>query len=426
MRVAVFGGSFNPPHVGHALVAGWLRWSETADEVWLVPCAAHPLGKRGLAPFTDRVRWCRALAESVGPWVRVECMEQQLGHPSYTINTLDALRTRHPDALLRLVVGSDILDETHLWRAWDRIESDYAPIVVSRAGHRAVQGGVSFPEVSSTAIRRALGRGESADGLLPAVERLAANAFCGAPMRRSTALSRLPGVAHGFTDRRGARGGHELDLGPRPTGEARRVAWADALRGVDAAMSLERVALLDQVHGSEVLVDPEPCGVHTTVGVGDAIVCTRVGVTVAVRTADCVPILAACPGGVAAVHAGWRGVAAGVVHRAVSALCAATGAEPSQVSAAIGPHISAAQYEVGSEVIAAIVESGVPRHVVARPGPRRAHADVGAAVAFQLEAAGVGAVDWVPGCTASDSALHSFRRDGAASGRQAALIGRVQ
>ncbi len=118
MEVAVFGGSFNPPHVGHALVTAWVLWTGQADAVWLVPCADHPLGKLGLAPFSARVRWCGELASGVGSAARVETIEDELPRPSFTIDTLRALSAAHPEHAFRLVVGADILQETHLWKDW--------------------------------------------------------------------------------------------------------------------------------------------------------------------------------------------------------------------------------------------------------------------------------------------------------------------
>lgn len=166
MRVGVFGGSFHPPHVGHALVAAWLRWTDQVDEVWLVPAWSHPFGKE-LAPFAHRLAWCRALADTVGPWVRVDPVEQALGGTSYTIHTLDALAEAHPHHGFRLVVGADVLPDTPRWRAWSRIEAEYAPLIVGRAGHAAVPGVPTFPEVSSTAVRAALARGEDVSALVP-------------------------------------------------------------------------------------------------------------------------------------------------------------------------------------------------------------------------------------------------------------------
>lgn len=167
MRVAVYGGSFNPPHVGHGLVAAWLRWTDRADAVWLLPTFGHPFGKP-LAPWEDRLELCRVLAAAVGPWVSVCELESELPVPSYTIDTLEALERRHPAHRFRLVVGADVVPETPKWRAWDRIEAGYDPIVVGRQGYPTPPGAVDFPGVSSTEIRARAARGEPLDHLLVA------------------------------------------------------------------------------------------------------------------------------------------------------------------------------------------------------------------------------------------------------------------
>jgi len=167
MRVAVFGGSFNPPHVCHAMVAGWLRWTDRADEVWLLPTYVHPFDK-ALAPFAARLAMCEALAEAVGSWVKVCPIEQSLEVPSYTIDTLRALEVRHPEHRFRLVVGADVLDQVQDWKQWDRIEQDYTPIRVGRAGYPVPPGAVEFPALSSTRVRSALAAGQAVDHLVPA------------------------------------------------------------------------------------------------------------------------------------------------------------------------------------------------------------------------------------------------------------------
>lgn len=167
MRVGVFGGSFNPPHVGHAMVAAWLGWTGRVDEVWLVP-AFHHAFEKALAPWPVRVAACEALAATVGPWVRVETIEAELPRPSYTINTLRALAGRRPDARLHLVVGADVLGLTRLWKDWAAVERDFPPIAVGRTGFPPVADAPVFPEVSSTEVRRRLRAGEPVDHLVPA------------------------------------------------------------------------------------------------------------------------------------------------------------------------------------------------------------------------------------------------------------------
>jgi nicotinate-nucleotide adenylyltransferase len=167
VRVAIYGGSFNPPHVGHALVAAWLRWADRADAVWLLPTWSHAFGK-ALAPFPARVAWCESLAGAVGPWVSVSTIEAELPAPSYTIDTLRAFAARHPEHRFRLVIGADNLDVLDKWRDWDAIAAGFDPIVVGRAGWPAPEGAVVFPEVSSTEIRARLAAGQPVDHLVPA------------------------------------------------------------------------------------------------------------------------------------------------------------------------------------------------------------------------------------------------------------------
>jgi len=229
-------------------------------------------------------------------------------------------------------------------------------------------------------------------------------------------------VRHAFTSALAPSGG-PLDLGPARGRSASQIeaAWAEVLLPLGAG--IEHLALLHQVHGARVIRVAEGVGPHAPVGEADALLTTRPGVVLAVRVADCVPVLLAIDGGVAAVHAGWRGIVAGVVPAAVVALCRATGAEPRAITAAIGPHAGVGRYETGPEVVEALVASGLPRAVVARPGPNgREHTDLGAAVAAQLAAAGVTEIGRIDRCTISDPAFHSHRRDGDRAGRQAALI----
>lgn len=166
VRIGIYGGSFNPPHVGHGMVAAWLRWVDLVDEVWMVPTYDHAFGKN-LAPFELRCRMCAALGELVGPWVRVETIEQDLPAPSYTIDTLRALKARRPTDTFRLVVGSDVLLETHRWKDWSGISDDFAPIVVGRTDYAAIEGRPSFPRVSSTEVRDRIAAGQPVDHLVP-------------------------------------------------------------------------------------------------------------------------------------------------------------------------------------------------------------------------------------------------------------------
>ncbi len=166
-EIALLGGSFNPPHVGHLMAALYLRSTLGCDAVWLVPSFNHPFGKP-LAPFGDRVAMCEAMALDVGPWLEVSRAEAEVGGEGRTIELLEWLLPRHPGTTFRWVIGSDILADLPKWKAWDRIQSLVQVTVLHRAGYPA-EGALGPPmaEVSSSEIRRRFEAGEVPVELVP-------------------------------------------------------------------------------------------------------------------------------------------------------------------------------------------------------------------------------------------------------------------
>lgn len=167
MEVALLGGSFNPPHVGHLLAAVYVHATLPVDQVWLVPTFRHPFGKPH-EPFEHRVAMCRALGEHAGPWLQVSEAEAQVGGQGRTVELLDWLLPRHPGARFRFVIGSDILADLPQWKDWDRIQRLVQVTVLHRAGYPAPGAlGPPLAMVSSTEIRRRLEAGEAPDDLVP-------------------------------------------------------------------------------------------------------------------------------------------------------------------------------------------------------------------------------------------------------------------
>ena len=144
----------------------------------------------------------------------------------------------------------------------------------------------------------------------------------------------IPGVRAGFSCR-------PVDAADRVGG----IAWAARAAGV----STGRVVLLRQVHGG--LVVPAPWPSFPDAVEGDALVTGETGLALCVRIADCAPVALAAPGGraIGLVHAGWRGVRAGVVAAGVAALAHRAGCTPDQLRAAVGPMIGPCCYRVGPE-----------------------------------------------------------------------------
>jgi YfiH family protein len=189
------------------------------------------------------------------------------------------------------------------------------------------------------------------------------------------------------------------------------------------------VALLHQVHGREVLRVGAGDGTERpTAGVdglpeADGLVTDEPGVVLAVRVADCVPLLLGDPevGTVAALHVGRPGLAAGVVQAGLEAL-AGLGAEPARLRAWLGPHVCGRCYEVPADMRDE-VETRVPGSGGTTSWGTPS-VDLGAGIRSLLAAAGVpaGQVTSLDRCTREDPELFSYRRDGRASGRLAGLV----
>jgi YfiH family protein len=181
------------------------------------------------------------------------------------------------------------------------------------------------------------------------------------------------------------------------------------------------VYLVSQVHGSSVVLAEGDVAAFRT-RQADAIILTG-SLAGAVRVADCVPVLVgdSASGRAAAIHAGWRGVASGVVPAALAALRA----KPGNLVAAIGPCIEACCFEVGEDVADQVTFAVPAPGVEVRRAAGKAWVDLVTAVRAQLEACGVPAtsIDRVGGCTKCDAEMYeSFRRDGSVSGRMFGAI----
>lgn len=250
---------------------------------------------------------------------------------------------------------------------------------------------------------------------------------------RSALLDRA-GFRHGFSTRHGGVSAAPFDTMNLGVSQAPGETDTDENIARNAALLMEAIGATDaemvrvkQVHGCGVRVADRDDRYGPPALEADAIVSAHAAVAPCIRTADCVPVLLACTGTgiVAAVHAGWRGIVAGVVAEAVRAL-QARGVHPDDLAAAIGPGIGCEAYEVGDEVAHAFEVAGLERFVVRRPEAwPKPHLDCTGAVRAQLRACGVPAnrIEGGDLCTARmGREFFSYRRDGARSGRMGAVI----
>ena len=175
-RVGLFGGTFDPPHVGHLVTAIDVRDALDLDVVLMV-VANEPWQKsasREISPAAVRVEMVRA-AVGAEPGIEVSDVEVRRGGPSYTIDTIETLQAEQPDAELVLVVGSDAAAGLHTWERADQVAGSCRIVVVERPGASTevpdgfVVEHVQVPrlDVSSTDLRERVRDGRSLRYLVP-------------------------------------------------------------------------------------------------------------------------------------------------------------------------------------------------------------------------------------------------------------------
>ena len=208
---------------------------------------------------------------------------------------------------------------------------------------------------------------------------------------------------------------HEWLLHGFSTRDAEPRAWARE-PGVRELIELHQTHSATVLDAAEIprIEDPE----------GDALVGGRAGIVLAIRTADCLPVLLVDPVRrvVAAAHAGWRGMAAGIVRNTVAEMERRYASRPQDLEALLGPAIRVENYEVGEEVAAAFNADAVVR----RSDWPRPHLDLPRAAKAQLALAGLSKerVFDTDLCTYANPELFpSYRRDGGKCGRLVAVIG---
>lgn len=218
-----------------------------------------------------------------------------------------------------------------------------------------------------------------------------------------------------FADARASRpGASELELA-----EAARLALGEALgREVAALYAMQQHGSLTYLYSGS----GAPPGSSRCVGACDGLITAEAEVALVVRNADCLPVALVGGGAVAMLHAGWRGLAADILGRAVGRIGNELGVAPRELVAFVGPGVGPCHYEVGSEVttaLARLVEAGPPWCVERR-------VDLAAFAAARLRNLGVPAVEVLGPCTACSPHHYSYRRDRTEAGRMwsAAIMAR--
>src|SRR5262245_12980792 len=187
IRLGVFGGTFDPVHLGHLILAEQCREQGRLDQVLFIPAARPPhKGENDLTAFAQRVEML-ALATSGNPAFRIDELEQDRPGPSFTVHTLAQLQQRDPGAELFLIIGSDTLRDLPTWYEPKRVLELAGLLVVARPGwaiskaeavRKTLGVGEEFPlryqvcempliEIASRELRRRIREGLSVRYMLP-------------------------------------------------------------------------------------------------------------------------------------------------------------------------------------------------------------------------------------------------------------------
>jgi nicotinate-nucleotide adenylyltransferase len=132
MKVGIFGGTFDPVHVGHLIMAEHCQEQARLDHVWFVPAARPPhKAEAELTPFPRRVEMLE-LALAGNPAFQIDQLEKDRPGPSFTVDTLESLHGAHPEAELHWIMGSDSLYDLPSWRSPDRVVELAGLLIVAR------------------------------------------------------------------------------------------------------------------------------------------------------------------------------------------------------------------------------------------------------------------------------------------------------
>lgn len=134
MNIGIFSGSFDPIHIGHAMIANYLSQFCGLDEVWLMPSPLNPL-KQGSQPVDEvqRIEMCRIVAKKCRN-VSVSDFEIYLPKPTYTYRTLSLLKHKYPNHKFHLVIGSDNWEIFTKWKNWQDIINEFPILIYPRPG----------------------------------------------------------------------------------------------------------------------------------------------------------------------------------------------------------------------------------------------------------------------------------------------------
>ena len=169
MRIGIFGGSFNPSHIGHAIIASHILQNSTLEQIWFMVAPQNPLKTRH-DPAIDihRIRMTELVTRHI-PGASTSAFEFNLPQPSFTISTLQQLSLKFPQHKFALIIGADNWQLFHKWKDYETILANYEIFIYPRLGYEILipehlttvhQTDAPIIQISSTQIRQDINHGK--------------------------------------------------------------------------------------------------------------------------------------------------------------------------------------------------------------------------------------------------------------------------
>lgn len=171
-QIGILGGTFDPPHIGHLLIAEIVRDTLDLDKVLFIPTNEPPHKEKALSPSKDRVNMLHVALQDNDHFV-IETIELERTGKSYSIDTIRALTKRHPDARFYFIIGADMVEYLPKWFAIDKLIQLVTFVGVKRVGYHLESKypiktvDVPLIDISSSAIRKRIGEQKTVKYFLP-------------------------------------------------------------------------------------------------------------------------------------------------------------------------------------------------------------------------------------------------------------------
>lgn len=171
-RIGILGGTFDPPHLGHLIIAEEVRLALELDEIWFIPTNTPPHKDDAKTGVYDRIKMVE-LAIETNPHFKINTIEIKRSGKSYTIDTMEELTSLHPDYAFYFLIGADMVEYLPNWHRIDELMELVSFVGVKRSGYKLETdyniSTVNIPliDISSTEIRKRLQNNRSANYLVP-------------------------------------------------------------------------------------------------------------------------------------------------------------------------------------------------------------------------------------------------------------------